>query len=246
MLIDLHVLITQGNAKEIARQAIQAGLDGIVLVGFKALPPRDFLHNVRTMVESKEIKVFAGVEVPLSEGHVLVYPRTLDYQIDFSGATTQEDSDKILEHFDLRGDALIACHPYYTEAESAMGDLLFQLNHLHGALIVTAFSPDSANDLAVEALESLNLPGCGGSSAESPLGKAATLFLGNIEHQDQLAERLRQGDLWAVAIGPEHRWTDRQKEPLRKGRRAKQRQDKRKSKDSRYAFKHSAHRSRYK
>ncbi len=202
MLVDLQVLVTNGESERIIREFKATTLDALCLVGFKKFPDPQTVAEVR----GAGIKTFVGVEIPLSKGHLLAYPHD-------AAATLSEVLEKNLEDEEIitqcrsAGCAVVACHPYHKDSTAAMGDRVFQYRGLDAVIVVTSVSPIPANDMAIEALEAVGSPAAGGSATAAPEGRCATLFVTNIESQEQLVDELRTGDFWAVALGNEDRWS---------------------------------------
>jgi len=102
------------------------------------------------------------------------------------------------------GAAVVAARPYDREIQYPAGDFILTLQGLNA---VEAFNPkvrQTANELALEAAESLRLPCVGGSDARGSLeelGRAATLFRKPIGTQEELVQALLEGEYWAVMMG---------------------------------------------
>lgn len=202
MLVDLHVLVANGESEKIIRDFKQSTLDAVCLVGFRKFPDAQTVEAVR----SAGIRTFVGVEVPLSKGHVLAYPH--DASVTLAEVLEKQlEDDEIITQCRAAGCAVVACHPYHKDSTAAMGDRVFQHRGLDAVIVVTTQSPTPANDMAIEALEAVGSPAAGGSATASADGKCATLFVTNIESQEQLVDELRTGDFWAVALGNEDRWS---------------------------------------
>lgn len=203
MLVDLQVLLADADVERVVAGAQQARVDALCLVGFRGLPDA---HLVR-QVEATGKRVFVGAQLPLDKGHILVYPP--EVVSDFSDIVAQAPTnEETVSYFKSRGFSVVACHPYFKESTAAMGDRIFQFRGLDAIVVVTAQSPQSANDLAVDALDMIGCPAAAGSAEAAPSGKVATLFVTDIKDQAEFVNELKAGDFWAVALGNEDRWTD--------------------------------------
>ncbi len=210
MLVDLHVLAGGDSAADFSTALENSPLDGIALVGYKTLPSAEAVEGARKHGKH----VFIGAEVPMTKGHILVFPESTE--ADFAGDLAKApDGDGVLAWFAEKNYAVVACHPYHKDSEASMGDRILMNPGTHSVIVVTAQSPISANDLAVDALESLGVSGAGGSAAIKPENKAATLFVNPFDTQEAFAKAVKEGDFWAVALGDEDRFTvtDRPEDP---------------------------------
>ncbi len=203
MLVDLQVLLMEPDMDKLEAAVRDCPVEGVCLVGLRKLPDPQVLNRLKATGKA----LFFGAEIPLEKGHILVYPPE---QVEDFNAWMEEAprGEEALSFFNARGCAVVACHPYYKESEAAMGDRIFQWRGLDGTMVVTAESANSANDMAVDALDVIGCPASGGSAQVIPSGRAATLFVRRVETQADLVSELKGGDFWAVALGTEDRWTD--------------------------------------
>jgi len=202
MLVDLH-LTTENLELEALLDELQAStLDAVCLVDFEKLPDPSLVGQVR----ESGLKVFLGAVVPQKRGHLLAFPpdEEFDWGTFYEDASSQ---DNFVAYARERGCALVACHPYHRETPGAMGDRILQYPGLDAVITVTAVSPVPANDMALEMLESLGAGAAGGTGASASVGTAATLFANTVEDQAQFVQELKKGDCWAVAMGPDDKWS---------------------------------------
>lgn len=200
MLIDLHVLIHDGDTDALLETIPATLVDALCLVDLGKLPDAAVVEAARTHGK----KVFVGAQIALEKGHILVYPPAED--TDLAPLLSGGDDDKLRALLEA-GCALLACHPFDKETDFGLGDWLVQFTALHGALAVTASSAPTANDMTLEVVENLDIAAAGGTGSDGPLGKAATLFASTVATQSELVEEIKRGDCWAVALGEEDRWT---------------------------------------
>jgi hypothetical protein len=206
MLIDLHVLIHDGDTDALLETIPATLVDAFCLVDMGKLPDPTFVEAAR----SHGKKIFVAAQVALEKGHILVYPPA--EETDLEPLLTGSDDDKLRTLLEA-GCALIACHPYDKSTDYSLGDLVVQFTALHAAQIVNAGSVQAANDLALEVVENLDIAAAGGTGSDGPLGKAATLFSSNVATQAELVEEIKRGDCWAVSLGSEDRWTSVERRP---------------------------------
>ncbi len=200
MLVDLHVLIHEGDTDALLETIPATLVDALCLVEMGTLPDPAIVEAARAHGK----KVFVAAQVALEKGHILVYPSTEELALEplLSG----NDDEKVRALLEA-GCALLACHPYDKTTDFSLGDWVLQFTALHGALVVNAGSVQAANDLALEVVEKLDIAAAGGTGGGGPLGKAATLFATEVETQAELVEEIKRSDCWAVALGTEDRWS---------------------------------------
>jgi hypothetical protein len=211
MLIDLHVLIHDGDTDALLETLPATLVDAFCLVDMGKLPDSALVETARAHGKN----IFVAAQVALEKGHILVYPPAEDTALE--PMLTGSDDDKLRALLEA-GCALIACHPYDKTTDYSLGDLVIQFTALHGAFVVNAGSVVAANDLALEVVEKLDIAAAGGTASDGPLGKAATLFSSNVGTQAELVEEIKRGDCWAVALGTEDRWSTVERRPERSGR----------------------------
>lgn len=208
MLIDLHVLIHDGDTDALLETIPATLLDGLCLVEMGGLPAPEIVTAARAHGKH----VFVAAQIALEKGHILVYPPAED--TDLAPLLTGSDDDKVRALLEA-GCALLACHPYDKTTGHGLGDWIVQFTALHGAISVTASSKQTANDLALEAIENLDIAAAGGTGSDGPLGKAATLFASKVTTQAEFVNEIIRSDCWAVGLGAEDRWTSVERRPER-------------------------------
>ncbi len=211
MLVDLHVLIHDGDRDALLETIPATIVDALCLVDMGKLPDPAYVESAR----SHGKKVFVGAQIAFEKGHIIVYPPAAD--ADLEALLSGSDDEKLRSLLEA-GCALIACHPYDKTTDFSLGDSVVQMTALHGAVVVNAESVQAANDMALEVVEKLDVAAAGGTGSDGPLGKAATLFASDVETQAEFVEEIKRGDCWAVALGSEDRWTSVERRPERSDR----------------------------
>jgi hypothetical protein len=202
VLIDLHLFLGDNDPLQLAEQVKRTVLDGVCLVDFKRLPSPEAVAKVR----ESGVKVFVGSVMPLDKGQVVVFPATEDFDWD-AFINAAPEGTELVAYAGGKGCAVVACHPYHKETEAAMGDRILSLHGLDAVVAVTAASPVSANDLAVDTLDTLGIAAVGGTGGTTPVGKAATMFAAAFDTQARFVEELKKRDCCAAAVGPDDRWS---------------------------------------
>lgn len=214
MFVDLHLHFVPEELERIVEEVKSAGLDAVCLVGDETLPSLDHA----AAIAAAGVTVFRGVRVPLEKGGLVLFPPQADFDWDGFVAGLSEEADKTATAREL-GFAVVACHPYDKSAGEAMGDRIFQQQNIDALIVVTAASPQVANDLAMDALEALEISAAGGTGPGGAAGKAATLFVNSFDSQERLVEELRLGDFWGATVGKEDRFTTVERQEYRDDRR---------------------------
>jgi len=200
MLVDLH---THPSAslplEELLARARACRLDGVVLAGDSAF------HPVGSVREKDGVRLFSAAEVPTDRGHYLVVVPDPDrlppldelFGLPTGGVWPVRD---VLARTRALDGAVVALHPYDASVPHPGGDILFTLPHLTAVEVVNPRHPPAYAPLAVEAAETLGLPGVAGSGARfaEEVGRAATLLAADPRDEAGLVEALRSGACWAV------------------------------------------------
>ncbi|HVE82110.1 MAG TPA: PHP domain-containing protein [Myxococcales bacterium] len=233
MLIDLHAHshLSKGcelSPKAVLERAAQHGLDG---VAFTETNTQDGCDELFEIGQSSKVKVFVGLELLTDKGQYLCFfprPELAPEPVQMWGSNREKpwSAAECLPKVKSLGAAIVAARPYDRDFPNPAGDYVLTLQCLSA---VEGYNPkvrQTANDLAVEAAESLRLPCVAGSDARTALdevGRAATLFKRPVATQKELVDALLGGDYWAVAVGdiprltPAGRDSDRERERDRRG-----------------------------
>jgi predicted metal-dependent phosphoesterase TrpH len=209
MLIDLHAHSqhTRGGTlapRDVLRAARAAGLDG---VAFTDLDTLEGLDEIRAAGREEGLLALVGVEIATDRGHYLCFfpdPARVPAPPQLFGATRPWPVREVLAKVRELGGVVVAAHPYDKSIDRPGGDLIFTLDGLSAVEGLHGRKRGTANDLAVEAADHLNLPCVGGSGALDDLaqvGGAATLFRDPVATEADLVAQLRAGTVYCVALG---------------------------------------------
>lgn len=204
MLVDLHVSLDQGaeGPEALLAGAKSAGLDGLVLTAGTEGPD---LSSYQSEGAKHGVQVFLGMRAKTDRGQVLcLLP---DQGASLPEVSSNEDglldAVALIDAVDAAGGATVALRPYDRTAEPPMGDHLFSLQGLSACEVLSAAASSDANDLALEAASSMEMPCVGSSSASATagLGGAATLLRRSVTSQQDLCDLIRAGGCWPVGFG---------------------------------------------
>ncbi len=211
MLIDLHVHshLSKGcelNPKLVLERSAALGLDG---VAFTETNTQDGFEELLALEGRSPVRVFIGLELVTDKGQYLCFfprPELAPEPVQMWGSNREKpwSAAECVPKLRSLGAAVVAARPYDREIQYPAGDFILTLE---GLTAVEGFNPkvrQTANELAVEAAESLKLPCIGGSDARGSLddlGRAATLFKNPIRNQQELVQALFGGQYWAVMMG---------------------------------------------
>jgi predicted metal-dependent phosphoesterase TrpH len=212
MLIDLHAhsYLSKGcdlDPRKVLERAATLGLDG---VAFTETNTQDGCDELFELGRTSPVKVFVGLELVTDRGQYLCFfpdPERVPEPVQLWGSNRERpwSADEALPKVRSLGAAVVAARPYDKEFPGSPGDGVLGMKLLSA---VEAFNPKvrpQANDLALEATETLRLPSVGGSDARASLdevGLGATFFREPVRSQAELVERLLSGvGYWAVAAG---------------------------------------------
>lgn len=212
MLIDLHVHSHFSAGVEVTPEQIlefaeRLGLDG---VAFTERGNSRCADELVAAGAGRGVRVFVGVEIPTDKGVLLCYPQEVDAffrceewrQLVAVGAASAQET---IDMFRSRGGAVIAAYPYDSDVPWPMGDHIFSLEGLAAIEGYVPRLPAPRNAFAIEAASSMNLPSVGGSDYRGgdSLGIGATLFGRRVHSQAEFVEAIRDGQVWAAAVGVE-------------------------------------------
>jgi len=211
VLIDLHVHshLSKGcelNPRQVLERAALFGLDG---VAFTETNTQDGFEELLDLGGATRLKIFIGLELVTDRGQYLCFfprPELAPEPVQMWGSNREKpwSAAECLTKLKSLGAAIVAARPYDREFQYPAGDFILTLQ---GLSAIEGYNPkvrQTANELAVEAAESLKLPCVGGSDARGSLdelGRAATLFKTPIRSQPELVDALIAGQYWAVMMG---------------------------------------------
>jgi hypothetical protein len=199
MLIDLLVPSPAPNRlADYARRAAKAGLDGLGLVGHGAFAP---LGGTR---EIDGIRFFSGAQVATERGLFALFvpsPETLPPLEEWLPREGELFLARdVLARTEALGGAAIAVRPYDASVAPACGDVLYAIGPVAAVQSVSPHEAPALSLSAVEAAETLGIPGVGSSGASTPeaVGAAATLFSHALADEADLVDALKSGHCWPV------------------------------------------------
>jgi predicted metal-dependent phosphoesterase TrpH len=211
MLIDLHVHshLSKGcdlDPRAVLDRAASHGLDG---VAFTETNTQDGCDELFDVAAKSKVKVFVGLELNTDKGQYLCFfprPELAPEPVQMWGSNREKPWSAVecLPKLKSLGAAIIAARPYDRDFTAFAGDFILSLTCLSA---VQAYNPklrQTANDLAVEAAETLKVRGVGGSDARATLdelGRGATLFKRPVQTQAELVDALLKGEYWPVMMG---------------------------------------------
>lgn len=211
MLIDLHVHshLSKGcdlDPRLILERAASQGLDG---VAFTETNTQDGCDELFDLAQKTKLKIFVGLELVTDKGQYLCFfpkPQLAPEPVQMWGSNREKawSAAECLPKVKSLGAAIVAARPYDREFATPAGDFVLTLQCLSA---IEGYNPkvrQGANELAVEAAESLRLPCVAGSDTRTSLdevGRAATLFKKDIATQADLVQALLAGEYWPVMMG---------------------------------------------
>jgi predicted metal-dependent phosphoesterase TrpH len=211
MLIDLHAHShlskdCQLDPKAVLERAASHGIDG---VAFTETNTQDGCDELFELAGRSKMKVFVGLELVTDKGQYLCFfpkPHLAPEPVQMWGSNRERpwSAAECLPKVKSMGAAIVAAKPYDRDASYPAGDFILTLSCLSAVEGYNAKIRQTANDLAVEAAESLKLPCVGGSDARANLdevGRGATFFKREIQTQEQLVEALLAKEYWPVMVG---------------------------------------------
>lgn len=201
MVIDLYVVAPPGGPEAldlVLEACVEAGLDGLCLLGVAAPPP---VQAARASRFSARLGLFFGVQFPVDRGLLVWLPRdpaVLDRE-DWR-APPPRNADDVLALAQVHGGTVLAAHPYDRSRGTSFGDAIFGVAGLGGIQVANARLERFRNNMAIDATIRAKAAAFGGTGPESPdrIGRAATVFLDALPDQAALVDALQRGDTWAV------------------------------------------------
>lgn len=205
-LIDLHVRLADGRSTapaDLAAAALEAGLDGLLVVGRDLAPPI-------ACGEADGVALFCGVEIDSDVGRLVCVPAVDDDWFRNAGWRALHDGESgyasaaIVSAFAERGGAVLVAQPFDRDLDHPACEEAFTATPGFAGVIVTS-SPrhSTSNDRALVAARGAGLPGVGGSASgpgDERFGGVATVFAEPPVDQATLAAALRSGRLWPAEI----------------------------------------------
>jgi len=195
MIIDMHVhTVASGDsliaAEDLIDHALDMGLDAICVTDHDSY---EASAVVEEFAEGTSLKVFRGVEVTTTAGHLLVYGIKDDKWKEYL-QQNKGDAQRLVDYVRHLDGVIVPAHPF-DPIKPSIGD---KISGLAGVFAIEGFNGQSnVNDniKAQEFAQRLNLSILGGSDAHSlyELGKCVTEFNTNIASMDELVVELKAG-----------------------------------------------------
>jgi predicted metal-dependent phosphoesterase TrpH len=211
MLIDLHAHSHLSKDCDLDPRAVleRAALFGLEGVAFTETNTQDGCDELFDIGAKSKLKVFVGLELITDKGQYLCFfpkPELAPEPVQMWGSNREKpwSAAECLPKVKALGAAIVAARPYDRDTPNPAMDFVRSLSLLSAVEGYNARVKQTANDLAVEAAEALNLPCTGGSDARSSLdevGRGATFFKRPIATQEQLVAELLKGEFWPVMAG---------------------------------------------
>jgi hypothetical protein len=201
MVVDLHVVVPQGDPDALERgleACIEAGLDGVCLLGEAVAPP---VEAARASRFAARLALFFGVRFPVDRGVLLWLPADPAVLADEPWrAAPPRDAAGVTALADAHGGVVLAAHPYDRTRGDSFGDGIFNMVGLTGIEVANARQDRFRNNMAVDATLRTKTSAFGGTASDEVerIGRAATVFLEVPADQAALVEALRRSDTWAV------------------------------------------------
>lgn len=201
MVIDLHVVVPQGDSEDLERVlevCIEAGLDGVCLLGEAEAPP---IEAARASRFAARLALFFGVRFPVDRGVLLWLPADPAVLADEPWRTAPpQDAAAVVALAETHGGVVLAAHPYDRTRGDSFGDAIFNLAGLAGIEVANARQDRYRNNMAVDATLRNKASAFGGTASGEAdrIGRAATVFLDVPADQAAVVEALRRSDTWAV------------------------------------------------
>ncbi|MDP1923065.1 MAG: PHP domain-containing protein [Myxococcales bacterium] len=211
MLIDLHVhsYLSRDcplDPKAVLARAESFGLDG---VAFTESNTQDGCDELFDLQRTTKLKVFVGLELATDKGQYLCFfekPDRAPEPVQLWGSNREKawSADECLPRLKALGAAIVAARPYDKDLGFPANDYVKTLKLLSAVEVYNPKVRMGANELALEASESMKLPGVAGSDARASLdeiGYAATLFKKPVNTQVELVKALLGTDYVPVQMG---------------------------------------------
>lgn len=208
MLIDLHVYTSPGGGPSLdtaIKNARALGLGGIAVCDHRA--SADVARRVAAE-ETDGFPVFVGVELPTTQGDMLLFVPELDpfmtceewKELDVVGLPSYADVRDLAHR---HGGVVLSAQPYDRKRNRAPGDRIFTLDGLASLEVWSSTTDRRAVGMGYEAATRSPMPGFAGSATLShsyPQDLWVTLFRTQPHDQQSFVEALRAGDYWPVEL----------------------------------------------
>lgn len=211
MLIDLHVhsYLSRDctlDPKAVLQRAASFGLDG---VAFTETNTQDGCDELLDLQRSTKLRIFVGLELATDKGQYLCFfenPERAPEPVQLWGSNREKPwvAEECLPKLKSLGAAIVAARPYDREYAHPALDGVKTCKVLSAVEVYNPKVRMGANEAALEAAQSMKLPGVAGSDARGSLdelGYAATLFRTPVQTQAELVKALLAGEVSPVQMG---------------------------------------------
>jgi predicted metal-dependent phosphoesterase TrpH len=195
MMIDMHVhTVASGDsliaAEDLIEHALDLGLDGICITEHDCYQTSAVVEE---FAEGTSLKVFRGVEVMTSSGHMLVYGVADDDWKDYL-RQHQGNAQRLVDYVRSIDGVVVPAHPF----DPAKPGIRGAVPTLAGVFAIEGFNgqAEAADNIKAQELgRRLNLQSVGGSDAHSlfELGRCVTEFTNDVSTMTDLITELKAG-----------------------------------------------------
>jgi len=200
-----------------AEAAAAAGLDGIVVTDRHRT---DRLPEFVSALERAGVRGFAGVELALKSGTLVLIPRSPE-DPDFADAEWRPSGEhwnwkEALSRVAAVDGAVLAGHPYCRDLGSVLGDRVYSLKGIAGVETRVGRGKNSWDRLADHAANAASAARLGSSGGDpQTLGIAATVVSGEVADQAALVDAILARSCLPVELDDPAAPKDRQPPPPR-------------------------------
>ncbi|MFN0061228.1 MAG: PHP-associated domain-containing protein [Myxococcaceae bacterium] len=212
MLIDLHAHSHLSMGCDLSPRAVldRAQSHGLAGVAFTETNTQDGCDELLALGEKSAVLVFVGLELNTDKGQYLCFfpdPDKVADPVQLWGSNRERpwSAEECLPRVKAMGAAIVAARPYDREFSHPMLDHVLALKDTVCAIEgYNARARQVANDLALEAANTLRVRCVGGSDARESVdevGRGATFFKAPVKTQDDLVTALKTAEYWPVMVG---------------------------------------------
>lgn len=204
MRIDMHLhtsrysVCSKLDADRLVKQAIKAGLDGVVITEHHHVWNRDELDALLEAVDEPNFLLVAGFEYTSSQGDILVYGLEPEQAGAFAPGKPPEE---VIAEFNALGAACVAAHP--TRAGLGFDKRIAELP-LDAMEVQSVNLKEHEQRLALSLSESVGIAPvtCSDAHRLDDVGRYATEFLDPIRTIADFRDALKDGRFRAVGAAP--------------------------------------------
>ncbi len=194
MKIDLHChtkysLDNDFEPEQLILEAVQKGLDGICITDHFSVEASKSIDEIKI---PEGFKVFRGVEISTTLGHMLAYGLT-DDAWNIWGRIFQLDTRQVVVSVRRSGGICVPAHPF--RPVESMADFAFDPSLFDAVEAMNGGNLPEWNEKADKKAGVIHIPRIGGSDCHGPgkVGRAYTVFDNPVETLADLIEEIRHG-----------------------------------------------------